>query len=118
MPLITVDLDRALFDSKHEEISTAIHEAQIDALKIPADDKFQVFSPYDEDDRTRFNSSYAGRPGQVIIGITMVHHHPIPEKLELYKQILLRLGRLGIDPGDVHIPVLENGFEDWYAGSL
>ncbi|HEY0247072.1 MAG TPA: tautomerase family protein [Gryllotalpicola sp.] len=116
MPLITVDLPRALYDEKHEEISAGIHQAQIDALKIPADDKFQIFTPYDSEHApTRFGTD---RPGQIIVGVTMVHHHTIEEKQELYTQVMVQLGRLGIDPGDVHIPLAENNYHDWYAGSL
>jgi hypothetical protein len=116
VPLVTVDLPRDLYRDKHEEISTGIHQAQIDALGIPADDKFQIFTPYDPEDPTpRFNTD---RPAQVIVGLTMVHRHTLAEKQELYKQILLQLGRIGIDPSDVHIPLTENDYHDWYAGSL
>ncbi len=114
MPLITVDLPRALYDAQHEQISAGIHQAQIDALGIPADDKFQIFTPYD-DDRTRFSS---GNAGQIIVGVLLVHRHTIEQKQELYKQILLQLGALGIDPTNVHIPLTENNYHDWYAGSL
>ena len=47
MPLIQVDLDRSLYESSHDAIGRAIHDAQIEALGIPADDRFQVFRPRD-----------------------------------------------------------------------
>jgi tautomerase-like protein len=117
MPLVQVDLDRALFASRRDAISAAIHQAQIEALGIPANDKFQVFRPYDDGaNRVRFNQRFAGRPNQIVIHLTMVRRYSVAVKMDLYRQILLNLGRIGIDPNDVHIPVVENGFEDWCAG--
>lgn len=117
MPLIQIDLDRRLFDEKASEVSAAIHQAQIDALGIPAHDKFQVFRPFDDGaDPLRFNPSYDGRPSQMIVQITMVRRYSVAVKTDLFKGILLKLAQLGIDPDDVHIPIVENGFEDWFAG--
>jgi hypothetical protein len=45
MPLVQVDLPRPLFAEKGSKISAEIHQAFIDAMEIPADDKFQVFRP-------------------------------------------------------------------------
>ncbi len=47
MPLIHIDLDRELFDSVGDKLSDAVHQAQVDALEIPSDDLFQVFTPHD-----------------------------------------------------------------------
>jgi len=116
MPLIQIDLDRELFEAKRDEISDAIHQAQIETLEIPADDKFQIFRPYEPgEQRVQFNHD---RPNQMIVHITMVRRYSVATKLALYQQILVNLGRLGIAPADVHIPVMENGFEDWYAGRI
>ena len=46
MPLIQIDLDRELFDSLGDQLSAAVHKAQLDALDIPSDDLFQVFTPH------------------------------------------------------------------------
>jgi hypothetical protein len=51
----------------------------------------------------------------MIIQLTIVSQYSVAVKLALYKQILLNLARIGIDPSDVHIPVVEIGFEDWRA---
>ena len=50
VPLIQVDLAREVYDSSHEAIGNALHDAQIDALGIPADDRFQIFTPHDAGD--------------------------------------------------------------------
>jgi len=91
LPLIQIDLDRALFDEKHEQIGAEIHQAQIDALNIPADDKFQVFRPHDANE-IKFDPTYGGvdRQNLVVIQILMVHRYPVKLKRELYKHIVER----------------------------
>lgn len=117
MPLIEVDLERSLFEEKHTEISRAIHDAQIAALKIPADDLFQVFRPHDSHE-LKFDPTYNGvdRKSLLLIRITMVHIHSVETKRALYQAVVGRLADLGIRPEDILISVVENGFEDWYAG--
>ena len=119
MPLIQVDLERDLFDSLHEELSSAIHEAQMEALKIPADDLFQVFRPHGPGE-LKFDLNYNGvnRQHLLLIRITMVHMYSVAMKQALYRAIVARLGRLGVRPEDILISVVENAFEDWYAGRM
>ena len=119
MPLIEVDLDRAVYDAKHEQISAEIHQAQIDALAIPADDLFQIFRPH-EAGELKFDPTYGGvdRQSLMVIHITMVHRYPVTLKKALYKAIVERLEAIGIRHEDIQIAVVENGYEDWYAGKL
>jgi tautomerase-like protein len=119
MPLVQVDLPRALFDEKGGKISSEIHQALIDSLAIPADDKFQVFRPRDEGEII-FDPGYNGvdRRSLILIQLLMVHMYPVDLKRELYRHIVTRLDAIGIRPEDIQIAVSENGYEDWYAGRL
>jgi phenylpyruvate tautomerase PptA (4-oxalocrotonate tautomerase family) len=119
MPLVQVDLPRALFDEKAGKISSEIHQALIDSLAIPADDKFQVFRPRDEGELI-FDPGYNGvdRRSLILIQVLMVHMYPVDLKRELYRHIVTRLDAIGIRPEDIQIAVTENGYEDWYAGRL
>jgi hypothetical protein len=119
MPLIQVDLDRDTYDRLGEQLSAEIHQAQIDALEIPADDLFQVFRPHDPGE-LKFDPGFGGvdRQNLMVIRITMVHKYPVAIKKGLYAAIAERLERLGIRHEDLQIAVVENGFEDWYAGKL
>lgn len=118
MPLIQIDLDRALYSEKHEQLSFEVHQAQIDALGIPADDLFQVFRPH-EPGELKFDPGYGGvdRQNLIIVRITMVHMYSVATKRKLFEAIVSRWGTLGIRPEDILINVVEVGFEDWYAGS-
>lgn len=119
MPLVQVDLPRALFDEKGGKMSSEIHQALIDSLAIPADDKFQVFRPRDEGEII-FDPGYNGvdRRSLVLIQVLMVHMYPVDRKRELYRHIVTRLDAIGVRPEDIQIAVSENGYEDWYAGRL
>ena len=117
MPLIQVDLSRKLFDDAHEGIGDAIHAAQIEALGIPADDRFQVFNPHGSGELS-FDPGYNGveRRDLVLIRVLAVHMYPVSTKRAFFETVVAKLGALGIRAEDVLIALSENGFEDWYAG--
>jgi hypothetical protein len=117
MPLIEVDLDRSLYEAKGEAISREIHQSQIDALGTTPNDVFQVFRPHDPGE-FRFHPTFGGvdRRSLILIRITLVHKHSVVVKKSLYKAMSERLESIGIRPDDVMIALVENGFEDWYAG--
>jgi hypothetical protein len=48
----------------------------------------------------------------------MVHMYSTATKQRLYASIVERLGEAGVRAEDILISVVENGFEDWYAGKL
>ena len=119
MPLVQVDLDQHLFASKHAEISRALHDAQIDALGVPEDDLFQVFTPHGAGE-LKFDPGYnaVDRQNLLLIRLTMVHMYSVEKKRALFTAIRDKLGACGVRAEDVLISVVENGFEDWYAGRL
>ncbi|HWD62910.1 MAG TPA: tautomerase family protein [Humibacter sp.] len=117
MPLIQVDLSRELFEASHERIGNAIHDAQIEALGIPADDRFQVFHPHGEGE-LKFDPTYndVERRDLVLIRVTAVHMYPVATKRRFFEAVVAGLEPLGIRQEDVLICLTENGFEDWWAG--
>lgn len=119
MPLIQIDLDRDLFDSLGDELSAAVHKAQVEALDIPADDLFQVFTPHGPGE-LRFDPGYNGvdRQRLVLMRITMVHMYDRETKKRLFRAIVERFADVGVRAEDILISVVENAVEDWYAGKL
>jgi hypothetical protein len=119
MPLIQIDLDRDLYEEKGERLSELVHQAQLDALDIPAGDRFQVFTPHGPGELV-FDPAYndVDRQRLVLVRITMVHMYSVATKQRLFRAIVERFGEAGVRPEDVLIAVVENGFEDWYAGRL
>lgn len=119
MPLIQIDLDQELFHSLGDQLSTAVHQAQLDALDIPPGDMFQVFTPHGPGE-LRFDPTYndVDRRSLLLVRITMVHMYSVATKRQLFSAIAKRFEEVGVRPEDVLISVVENGFEDWYAGRL
>jgi hypothetical protein len=119
VPLIQIDLDRELFDTHGDQLSAAVHKAQIDALDIPSDDLFQVFTPHGPGE-LRFDPGYNGvdRQQLLLLRITMVHMYDLATKQRLFRAIVERFAEAGVRPEDILISVVENGVEDWYAGRL
>ena len=119
MPLIQIDLDRDLFDALGDQLSAAVHKAQIDALDIPPDDLFQVFTPHGPGE-LRFDPGYNGvdRQQLLLLRITMVHMYSLETKQQLFRAIVERFAEAGVRAEDILISVVENGVEDWYAGRL
>lgn len=117
MPLIQVDLTRDVFNASQEDIGRAVHEAQVDALGIPADDRFQIFYPHDPGE-LKFDASYnaVDRRNLIVIRVTAVHMYSVATKQKFFQAVVDRLEPLGIRREDVLISLTENGFEDWYAG--
>jgi hypothetical protein len=119
VPLIHVHLDREVFDMSAEDIGNAIHDAQIEALGIPADDRFQIFQPHGRGELT-FDPGYNGvdRRSLLVIQVTAVHMYPVATKQKFFAAVVEKLAPLGIRGEDVLISLTENGFEDWYAGKI
>jgi len=119
MPLVQVDLPRPLFEQKGTQISAEIHQAFIEALEIPADDKFQVFRPREADELV-FDPRYGGvdRRNLILIQVLMVHRYTVELKRELFRRIVTGLADIGVRREDIQIAVTENNYEDWYAGRL
>jgi hypothetical protein len=119
MPLVQVDMPRALYEAHGTKMSAALQQAFVDALEVPADDKFQIFRPRDAGEIV-FDPGYGGveRQNLVLIQILMVHRYSVEMKRRLYRVMVEKLTALGLRREDIHIAVTENGYEDWYAGRL
>jgi hypothetical protein len=119
VPLIHVHLDRAVFETSHEDIGNAIHDAQVEALGIPADDRFQIFQPHGPGE-LKFDPGYNGvdRRSLIVIRVVAVHMYPVATKQTFFRTVVDKLGALGIRGEDILISLTENGFEDWYAGKI
>ncbi len=118
LPLVQIDLPRSVFEEKGSQISKEVHQAFIDSLDIPANDKFQIFRPRELGELVFDNYPGVDRKALIVLQILMVHHYTVELKREMFRSIVARLAALGIRPEDIFISVAENAYEDWYAGRL
>jgi hypothetical protein len=54
----------------------------------------------------------------VLLRITMMHMYPVATKQRLFRTIVERFADVGVRAEDILVSVVENGYEDWYAGRL
>ncbi|AYG04130.1 tautomerase family protein [Gryllotalpicola protaetiae] len=115
MPLITVDLPQSMYNEKGHAIGAALHRALAGSLSVSPAETLQVFNPYDDAlPPTRFGGAGSDH---TVVGVTVPRGYSYDQKQSLYTQILVELGRLGLNPGNVHIPLNENNSYDWSVGA-
>jgi phenylpyruvate tautomerase PptA (4-oxalocrotonate tautomerase family) len=119
MPLVRIDLHEGRSKPLLAAIGDAVHQAMVETIGVPADDRFQVISEYPRG-RLVYDPQYLGvrrDDGIVIIQITLARGRPVAKKEALYQRITERLGELaGVEPRNVFVSLLEVGREDWSFG--
>ncbi len=121
MPLVRISLNRGKSPSQLAAIGDAIHQAMIETITIPPDDRFQIFTEHGPDAPLVADRKYLGverTENVVIIQITLNRGRTLEQKRALYRAIADRLAR---DPGirreDILVSLVEVGKEDWSFGN-
>jgi phenylpyruvate tautomerase PptA (4-oxalocrotonate tautomerase family) len=117
MPLTTISLRTGTSPEYRRAIADGIHQAMIDALGIPADDRFVLVLEHAPEnmiqDPVFFGVERSER--SVFIQI-MVNQRPVEQKQALYRLIIDNLTRApGIRMEDIFIGVVEVARENWWA---
>jgi phenylpyruvate tautomerase PptA (4-oxalocrotonate tautomerase family) len=120
MPFVRIDAIRA--DEKRlEALGRAVHDALVDAIGIPPDDRFQVLTSQGGAPRlVRYDRDYLGvhRDDDVVfVAITMRSGRTAEQKQELYRGIAERAQQYaGTAPRNVFVVITENEPLDWSFG--
>jgi 4-oxalocrotonate tautomerase len=119
MPLVRIDLHEGRSEQALAAIGDAVHQAMVETIGVPADDRFQVLSEHRRG-RLVYDPQYLGvgrDDGIVIVQITLARGRPVAKKEALYRRIAERLAELaGVEPRNVFVGLLEVGREDWSFG--
>ncbi|OXM49261.1 tautomerase family protein [Amycolatopsis alba] len=114
MPFVRID---AAGTDKLEALGNAVHDAMVETLGIPADDRFQVLNGQ----ATLKYDDYLGihrDEGIVFVAITMRHGRTDVQKKSLYRRIAeLAEEYAGTEPRNVLVTITENGPVDWSIGN-
>jgi 4-oxalocrotonate tautomerase len=120
MPLVRIDLCEGTSVEYRKSISEGVHQAMIEALAIPPDDRFQVLTEHPRDGMV-FSRNYLGVPHSekiVFVQITMSAGRRPQQKRKLFKRIVeLLAASSGVPPQDVIINLVEVAWENWSFGS-
>jgi hypothetical protein len=96
-----------------------VHEALVEAFKVPADDRFQLIDEH-ERDHFIYDPGYLGveRSDDVVfIHITASDWRDTATKKAFYKTLVAKLAASpGLRPDDVMIALAPNRREDWSFG--
>ena len=120
MPLVRIDLREGTSAEYRRAIADGVHQAMIDALAIPLDDRFQVIAEHSADNLI-YDPQYLGikRSDRVVfIQITLSAGRKPGQKRALYKRITELLANSpGVRPEDVVINLVEVVWENWSFGN-
>jgi 4-oxalocrotonate tautomerase len=117
MPLVRIDFDAATRHSSRAEIADGVHRALVDAIGIPAGDRFQILTPHERGELV-FDAGYLGveRSDVIFIQITLREGRSHEQKRDLYRRIVANLEPVGLRPEDVFVTLAENTSGDWSMG--
>lgn len=118
MPLLRFDLIEGRSEDDIKSLLDATHEAVVEALEVPASDRYQVVhqhKPYElviEDTGLGFE-----RDDNFVLISIVSSHRSEDMKVKLYKKIVRNLEeKCGVSPENVMINISENSPSDWSFG--
>src|SRR5260221_13961417 len=120
MPLVRIALREGTAAEYRRAIADGVHQAMVDAIAIPAEDRFQVITEHSAGNLI-YDPKYLGiqRTDRIVlIQITLSAGRKPAQKRALYKRITELLAKSpGVRPEDVMINLVEGTWEDWSFGN-
>ncbi|MGV9626553.1 tautomerase family protein [Streptomyces sp. NPDC003487] len=119
MPLVRIDtLGRDT--ARLHTLGDAVHQALMDTLRIPPEDRFQILTAHDGTTSMLRHGAHLGIPhddGIALISVTLRAGRTTEQKQNLYRRITELAGaRAGVEPHNVVITLYENTSPDWSFG--
>jgi 4-oxalocrotonate tautomerase len=119
VPLVRISVNRSPDAAYGSAIGDAVHQALVETMNVPADDKFQIITSADST-HIVYPQEYLGvrhSAAVVIIQITLNAGRTVEQKRALYASIAdLLAAAPGIPRSDVIINLVEVGKENWSFG--
>jgi phenylpyruvate tautomerase PptA (4-oxalocrotonate tautomerase family) len=120
MPLVRIALREGTSAEYRRAIADGVHQAMVDAIAIPAEDRFQLITEHSAENLI-YDPKYLGiqRTDRIVlIQITLSAGRKPAQKRALYKRIAELLAKSpGVRPEDVAINLVEVTWEDWSFGN-
>ena len=119
MPIASIALRRGKSESYRRAVADAVHEALVEIVGIPRDDRFQLITELDSDGLI-YDRNFLGIARSddiVIIQITLRGGRSRETRVALHRRIAdLLADNPGVRPEDVFIVLVENDYADWSVG--
>jgi phenylpyruvate tautomerase PptA (4-oxalocrotonate tautomerase family) len=111
MPLVKIEIRTGKSKEYKKAILDSVHDALVEAVKIPDHDRFQRIYELDEDS---FEAPESKTSNITLIEIIMFEGRTQEAKKALYKAIIKNLAsNPGIDGEDVTIVLIDSPLENW-----
>jgi 4-oxalocrotonate tautomerase len=120
MPLVRISLREGKSEQYRRALADGVHQAMIEAIDAPAQDRFQIITEHSPNDLI-YDPSYLGIDRSddiVMVQITLSAGRKPPQKRKLYQRIVESLAKNpGVRPQDVMINLVETTWENWSFGN-
>ena len=120
MPLVRVSLREGTTPEYRKAIAEGVHQAIVEAMAVPAQDRFQVISEYKAGDLI-YDADYLDvkRSGKIVfVQITLSTGRKPGQKRALFKRMAELLAKSpGLRPEDLLINLVEVSWENWSFGN-
>jgi phenylpyruvate tautomerase PptA (4-oxalocrotonate tautomerase family) len=120
MPFVRISVMRGKSAEYRTAISEAVHQAMVETIDVPQDDRFQVFHEC-EPDGLIYDPTYLGIERSndlLILQITMRRGRTVEQKKAFYRRLVSLLAENpGVRSQDVFVNLIENSGADWSFGN-
>ncbi|CDP82169.1 4-oxalocrotonate tautomerase [Mycolicibacterium farcinogenes] len=112
MPSTLIEVRRHYTESEEVAIIDAVHDALVAAFQIPVGDKHVRLVSH-QPHRFSYSPGLAHPELYTLVGIDCFSGRSVEAKRNLYRQIVIRLEKLGIPANHVTIVLRESPLENW-----
>jgi 4-oxalocrotonate tautomerase len=120
MPLVRISLRQGTSPEYRKALADGVHQAMVEAIAIPPDDRFQVITEHPPDGLI-YDPHYLGirRSDRVVfVQITMSFGRKPQQKRKLFKRMAEILAQApGLPAQDLVINLVETSWENWSFGN-
>ena len=120
MPLVRISLREGTTPEYRKAIADGVHQAMVEAMAVPAKDRFQVISEYKAGDLI-YDEDYLDvkRSDKIVfVQITLSTGRKPGQKRALFKRMAELLAKSpGLRPEDLLINLVEVSWENWSFGN-
>ena len=120
MPLVRISLREGKTEQYRKALGDGVHQAMIDAIDAPPQDRFQIITEHSANDLI-YDPSYLGierSDNIVMVQITLSTGRKPGQKRKLFQRIAEILAKNpGLRPQDLMISLVEVAWENWSFGN-
>lgn len=120
MPLVRISLREGTSGQYRQALADGAHQAMIEALEIPAQDRFQIITEHPANG-LNYDPSYLGIERSdkiVLVQITLSGGRKPGQKRKLFQRMAEILAKNpGLRPQDLFINLVEVAWENWSFGN-